>query len=233
MDELFTALTEAMSGSFSLAVLAAAGWGMASILLSPCHLTSIPLVIGYIVKEGTVDLKGSFFFSFTFAFGILFTIGIVGLVTGLLGRMLGDVGVIGNILVALVFFAVGLYLLDVLKLPWDGVNMGSKSGSGWRGALMLGLVFGLGLGPCTFAYLAPVLAVALNAATVSPVQGALLIGAFGFGHCAVIVAAGSLSHFVQKYLVWAGKSNGLIYLKRAAGVLVLLGGFYSLYAAFA
>ncbi len=228
MEELFTVLTQAMSGSFSLAMLAAAGWGIASILLSPCHLTSIPLVIGYIVREGALSLKRSFFLSFTFAFGILVTIAVVGLVTGALGRMLGDVGVIGNILVALVFFAVGLYLLDVLKLSWEGLAIGSGPGSGWTGALTLGLVFGLGLGPCTFAYLAPVLAVALNTATVSPAQGALLIGAFGVGHCVVIVGAGSLSHVVQKYLLWAGKSKGVLYIRRSAGVLVLLGGLYSL-----
>jgi cytochrome c-type biogenesis protein len=232
MDELFTALTEAISGNFSLAVLAAVGWGIASILLSPCHLTSIPLVIGYIIKEGTVNLKRSFILSSMFAFGILVTIALVGLVTGALGRMLGDVGMIGNILVALVFFAVGLHLLDVLKFSWDGLNMRSTLGSGWRGALTLGFVFGLGLGPCTFAYLAPVLAVALNTAIASPAQGALLIGAFGLGHCVVIVGAGSLLQVVQRYLLWSGKSKGLLYTKRMAGVLVLLGGFYSLYTVF-
>ena len=48
MDELFASLSQAVEGAPALAMAAAFAWGVLSILLSPCHLASIPLVVGFI-----------------------------------------------------------------------------------------------------------------------------------------------------------------------------------------
>ena len=232
MDEIFNALTTAMSGRFGVALAAAFGWGVLSILLSPCHLSSIPLIVGYISAQGLATTKRSVSLSLTFAVGILITIALVGLVTAGLGRMMGDVGTWGNMVVAAVFFIIGLYLLDILKLSWGG-SLGTSTGRrGWIGALSLGLLFGIGLGPCTFAFLAPVLGVVFSVSTTSFVGAASLIGAFGLGHCAVIAAAGSLTHLVQRYLKWTSRSSGATWLRRVAGVFVLFGGLYFIYISF-
>lgn len=231
LDEIFTTLTVAMSDRFGIALAASFAWGIASILLSPCHLASIPLVIGFIVKQGPSGVGRSVGLSATFALGILITIALIGVVTAALGRMMGDVGVWGNLIVAAVFLVVGLYLLDILKVSWNPLALRPRKGSPWVGALALGLVFGVGLGPCTFAYLAPVLGVVFGLAATSVISAGLLIAAFGIGHCSVIVAAGSLAHTVQKYLNWTDRSKGAVWLKRAAGLLVLLGGVYFVYSA--
>jgi cytochrome c-type biogenesis protein len=232
MDEIFNALTMAMSGHFGVALAAAFGWGVLSILLSPCHLSSIPLIVGYISAQGLATTKKSVSLSVVFALGILITIALVGLVTASLGRMLGNVGTWGNIVVAAVFFIIGLYLLDILKLSWGGIPGAPAEQRGLIGALVLGLLFGIGLGPCTFAFLAPVLGVVFSVSTTSFVSAASLIGAFGLGHCAVIVAAGSLTHLVQRYLNWTSESSGATWLRRVAGVFVLFGGFYFIYISF-
>jgi cytochrome c-type biogenesis protein len=232
LEELFTALTLAMSGKFGIALGASFGWGIASILLSPCHLASIPLVVGYIVKQGPARARRSAGLSTAFAVGILITIAFIGMVTAALGRMMGDVGVWGNLLVAAVFLVVGLYLMDVLKLSWGSLTVRPVQQNPWIGALVLGLVFGAGLGPCTFAYLAPVLGVVFSVAATSMTSAVLLIAAFGIGHCSVIVGAGSLAHTVQKYLNWTDQSRGATWLKRGAGAFVLLGGVYFIYSAF-
>ena len=232
LDELFTWLTLAMSGTFGVALLAAMGWGVISIVLSPCHLSSIPLVIGYISSQGTTEVRRSFSLSLIFGIGILITIGLIGAITASLGRMMGDVGVLGNIIVATVFFVVGLYLMDVISLTWGGIMPRSTVLRGWRGAFVLGLLFGIGLGPCTFAYMAPVLGVVFSLASSALFQAVALIVAFGVGHCAVIVGAGSAAGTVQKYLHWTERSKGATYLKRIAGALVVLGGVYYIYTAF-
>jgi cytochrome c-type biogenesis protein len=232
MDEIFNALTTAMSGHFGIALAAAFGWGVLSILLSPCHLSSIPLIVGYISAQGLATTKRSVGLSLVFAVGILITIALVGLVTAGLGRMMGDVGTWGNIVVAAVFFVIGLYLLDVLKFSWGGFSGAAAKRRGWIGALALGLLFGIGLGPCTFAFLAPILGVVFSVSTTSFVGATSLIGAFGLGHCAVIVTAGSLTHLVQRYLNWTTQSSGATWLRRAAGVFVLFGGFYFIYISF-
>lgn len=232
LDELFTTLTMAMSDKFGIALGASFAWGIASILLSPCHLASIPLVVGYIVKQGPASARRSVGLSTTFAVGILITIALIGIITASVGRMMGDVGIWGNLLVAAVFLIVGLYLIDMLKLSWGSIAVRPVQGNPWIGALVLGLIFGVGLGPCTFAYLAPVLGVVFSVATTGMASAVLLIAAFGVGHCSVIVGAGSLAHTVQKYLNWTDQSKGATWLRRGAGVFVMLGGMYYIYIAF-
>lgn len=232
MDWLFTTLSDAMAGGFAAALLASFAWGIASILLSPCHLSSIPLIVGYISSQGEEGVRHSCSISLVFAVGILITIALIGVITASAGRMLGDVGVWGNIVVAGVFFVVGLYLMDVVTLSWNGILPRTSLRRGWKGALLLGLIFGVGLGPCTFAYMAPVLGVVFRLASSSPAQGLSLIAAFGFGHCAVIAAAGGATGMVQKYLNWSDRSPGTLWLKRGAGAFVMLGGAYYLYTAF-
>jgi cytochrome c-type biogenesis protein len=231
LDELLSSLTMAMSETYGIALLAALGWGVISILLSPCHLSGIPLVIGYVSSQGQEGVKHSYSLSLLFGVGILITIGLVGAITASAGRMLGDVGLWGNVIVAGVFFIVGFYLMDVITLPWTGITPRTSLARGWKGALLLGLIFGIGLGPCTFAYMAPVLGVVFSLATTNPFQAMSLIAAFGIGHCAVIVGAGGAAGTVQKYLNWTDRSKGALWLKRGAGVLVLLGGVYYLYTA--
>jgi cytochrome c-type biogenesis protein len=62
-------------------------------------------------------------------------------------------------------------------------------------------------------------------------MAAALVLAFGVGHCAVIVAAGSSAGVVQGVLDWNDRSRALDVLRRASGVLVIGGGIYLIYTA--
>jgi cytochrome c-type biogenesis protein len=98
-------------------------------------------------------------------------------------------------------------------------------------AFILGLVFGIALGPCTFAYMAPMLAVTFKTAATNLLYGLSLLLAYGIGHCSVIVFAGTCTELVQRYMNWTEKSKGAVILKKVCGVLVLLGGVYLIYQA--
>jgi len=231
MESLFTALSHAVEGTAGVALGAAWVWGVLSILLSPCHLASIPLIVGFIDRQGRISTRRAFVISVFFAVGILITIGAMGAITAAAGRMLGDVGRWGNYAVAVIFFGVGLYLLDALRLPLpDAVQPGLKR-KGLLAAFILGLVFGVALGPCTFAYMAPMLAVTFKLAATRLSYGILLLLFYGVGHCSVIVLAGTFTERVQHYLDWNETSRGAVILKKGCGVLVLLGGLYLIYTA--
>jgi len=231
MEQLFTFLTEAVHGSAAVALGAAFLWGVLSILLSPCHLASIPLIVGFIDEQGRISTKRAFLISTLFAVGILITIGAIGAITAAAGRMMGDVGAYGNYFVAVIFFIVGLHLLGVIPLPWSGPGQVGMKRKGMLAAFILGLVFGIALGPCTFAYMAPMLGVAFHTGGANPLFGALLLVLYGVGHCSVIVLAGTSTEMVQRYLNWNERSKGAVILKKVCGVLVILGGFYLLWTA--
>jgi len=232
MEQLFTTLTHAVEGTPIVALSAALIWGILSILLSPCHLASIPLIVGFIDEQGRTTIARAFLISLLFASGILVTIAVIGGITAAAGRMMGDVGRYGNYFVALVFFGVGLHLLGVLQNPFgknlDQVKMKRR---GMGAAFLLGLIFGVALGPCSFAYMAPLLGITFKLGGEQPVYAGSLLLMYGIGHCAVIVLAGTSTSLVQRYMNWNEKSHGALLLKRVCGILVLLGGLYLIYTA--
>ncbi len=231
MQELFTQLTHAVEGTWSIALTASFVWGILSIILSPCHLASIPLIVGFIGQQGQMTARRAFGISSLFALGILITIGAIGAITAAAGRMMGDVGRYGNYFVAAIFFVVGLHLVGVIPMPWSGPGQVGMKRKGLLAAFILGLVFGIALGPCTFAFMAPMLAVTFKLAATNLLYGIILLLAYGVGHCSVIVLAGTFTEVVQRYLNWNEKSKGATILKVVCGVLVMLGGVYLIYTA--
>ncbi|MFC1675519.1 cytochrome c biogenesis CcdA family protein [Planctomycetota bacterium] len=231
MPEIFTQLTRAVEQAWFIALPASLIWGILSILLSPCHLASIPLIVGFIDEQGRISTKRAFWISTFFAAGILITIAVIGVITAAAGRMMGDVGKYGNFFVALIFFIVGLHLLGVIPIPWSGLGQVGMKRKGMFAAFILGLVFGIALGPCTFAYMAPMLGITFKLASTNLAYGVLLLLVYGIGHCSVIILAGTCTELVQRYMNWNEKSKGSIILKKICGVLVLLAGIYLVYAA--
>ena len=231
---LLESLNQALAGAPLWALAAAMLWGVASMALSPCHLAGIPLLVGFIHGQGRASGRRALALASLFALGVLITIALIGVVTAALGRIAGDLGPWGYYLVAGVFLLVGLQLLDVLPAPWSApcpTGGALLTRKGLSAALGLGLVFGIALGPCTFAYMAPVLGLAFCRAADSPLFAAALLLAYGVGHCAVIVAAGAATAWVQRYLDWSGRGQGVARLRRACGLLVIGGGLYLIWIA--
>jgi cytochrome c-type biogenesis protein len=229
VNDLLTSLGRAVEGSSPVVGLCAALiWGILSILLSPCHLASIPLLVGYISKDPEVSPKRAFRISASFAAGVLVAVSALGIITLSAGRIAGDIGKPGGIILAILLMLFGLNLMEVFALPAPRVAMPGRRRSGLLGSALYGLVFGAAAGPCTFAFIAPLLGVVLAAQAVRPALSAAMLGCFVIGHCGVIVAAGTFSGTVGKLLNWNEKSRVLVILRRVAGALVILAGIYLL-----
>jgi cytochrome c-type biogenesis protein len=229
IEKLFIFLNDAVSGTPAFAIGASFLWGVLSLVLSPCHLSSIPLIVGFIDEQGRISTKRAFFIALVFSSGLMASIAVIGIITALAGRMMGDVGRYGNYFVAAVFFLVGLHLLDIIPMPWSGPeNIGFKR-KGILASFVLGLIFGIALGPCTFAYMAPMLSITFQLAGTQIWYGIILLLSYAIGHCSIIVIAGTFTELVQQYLNWNEQSKGPIIVKRVCGVLVIIGGFYMIY----
>ena len=233
MDRVLFWATDALSSSLIVAFGAALLWGVFSVLLSPCHLGTIPLVIGMVGSStrGSTGRGRGALLSFSFAGGMLVAIAVLGILVATLGYAVQGFSAITNYVIAAIFLAAGLHLIGILSIPLPSLMPKTGKRKGVVAALAIGFVFGLGLSPCTFAFLAPILGVTFGSATTSPVRGMALLLAFGVGHCGAIGLAGSSTEFVQRYLDWNEKSKALTVLKTVCGVLVIVAAGVLVYTA--
>ena len=107
METLFSALTNAVQQVGPVSAGAALIWGVLSVLLSPCHLASIPLIVGFINGQGRVTRRRAFALALLFSLGILATITVVGVVINLIDGASIWSALWGSILSIIIF----IYLL--------------------------------------------------------------------------------------------------------------------------
>jgi len=234
MQSLFTMLNEGLQGAWPLAVVVAFIWGLASVILSPCHLGTIPLVVGFVSGgAGSMGRGGGVKLAVAFALGMLASIAMAGALAIGAGLALAGLSAYMNYVIAAIFVAAGLNLVGLIPLPASGLNIMSfkSKRKGVGAAVLLGLIFGIGLSPCTFAFMAPILGVALGAASRAPWFGYLLLPVFGVGHCTVIATAGGSTELVQKYLNWNSQSRGVTVVKIVCGICLIGAASFLIYAA--
>jgi cytochrome c-type biogenesis protein len=225
LDQIFLTVNQWITSG---TILAAAGcfiWGMVSVLLSPCHMASIPLIVGYVGgQDKMVQPRQAGVYSILFTLGLFITIAAIGIICALLGRMLGDVGNYWQILIGAILIWVALGMLGVEKCSLSGGLLYRLKLKGMTGAFVLGLAYGILSGSCTFGFIAPILAVITVQEKV--MTGILLIVLFGIGHCLPIAVAGSSAAAVRKLMentAWQGAGT---WFRKGAGTLVGLLGLY-------
>jgi cytochrome c-type biogenesis protein len=226
-DQLFLTANSWMMGSIGLALVGSFLWGMVSVLFSPCHLASIPLIIAYVGgQQKIVEGRRAAMFATLFSLGLFLTIALIGLLCALLGRMLGDVGPYWTIPVGLLLLWIAFDMLgasNTCSLPGGGLLARLRI-KGAGGAFILGLAYGVLSGSCTFGFIAPLLAIITVQGQI--VTGLLLITVFAAGHCLPIAVAGSSTALIRKLLENSTMQQAGGWFRRAAGVLIAGLGLY-------
>lgn len=224
LASLFAALSTMLEQSLALILVSAFLWGVLSVVLSPCHISSIPLVVGYVNRNGLQSRRSAIVTSLYFAGGVLISLLVIGAITSMMGVMLGDIGRTGVYLVGAVFILTGLWLLDLVRVPSCVVPI--RSGQTALGGVLMGFVFGAALGPCTFGFMFPVLAVVFKSADQNLLASIAIILSYAIGHSLVIVLAGVGVNQIQQFLNWDSKAKGTLWMKRLCGVAIILTGVY-------
>jgi len=165
--------------------------------------------------------------SLSFAGGIVLSLVLLGLASGLLGHLYGSLPTQVPLLVAVVAVVMGLKLLGLLRFPLPA----GPDPDRWRrlvpaplAPLAAGLAFGLAATPCT----TPVLAVLLTwmAQSGRPLTGMLLLTAFGAGQVVPLLVAGTVAASLPTLLglrrigQWIPPISGVVLL--TTGALTLL-----------
>lgn len=225
LESFFLTVSEWIAAGTAIAALGCFLWGMISVIFSPCHLASIPLIVAYVGgQEKAVKPREAGFYSVAFTSGLFITIALVGIVCALLGRMLGDVGNYWQILVGLVLIWVALGMLGVEKCSMSGNLLYRLNFRGMPGAFGLGLGYGVLSGSCTFGFIAPILALITIQQKVA--TGILYILLFAIGHCIPIVIAGSSAAAVKRVMENSSLQGAGAWFRKGAAVLIVILGVY-------
>lgn len=225
LEPLLITVNQWMSGGIAIAAAGAFAWGMVSVLFSPCHLASIPLIVAYVGgQETAVRPRRAVWYAGVFTLGLFITIAAVGIVCALMGRMLGDVGIWLQVAVGFVLIWVALGMLGVQACSMSGSLLYRLNFRGIHGAFGLGLAYGILSGSCTFGFIAPILAIVTVQQEVF--AGSVMMLLFALGHCLPIVFAGSSTAAVRKLTessTWQGAGG---WFRKGAGVMIAGLGVY-------
>lgn len=224
MDALFGDFGRLVESAPWLAFAAAFAGGLLT-ASNPCVLISIPLVMSYVAGNAqAVTWKRSLLYSACMVLGLSVTFTVLGLLSGLLGRFFGVQGRWWPWIIGGVCLAMGLHLLD--WLPWKpSLTLPfTPSSRGALGAFLLGLLFGVISTPCAV----PILAVLLTFITAkgSVVYGGALLLTYALGHCMLVLLCGVSAGAVKAILGSSRWASANLWLRRAAGVVVILVGAY-------
>lgn len=228
LDSFFMTVNEWIAAGSIIAAFGCFIWGMISLIFSPCHIASIPLIVAYVGgQDRAVNSKSASIFAVMFTTGLFITIALIGILCAYLGRILGDVSSYWNIITGCILIWVAIGMLGVDKFRLSGGMFYRLKLKGIFGAFVLGLAYGLLSGSCTFGFIAPILAIITIQKKMA--TGFLFILLFAIGHCLPIMVAGSSMAVVRNIMennAWKGAAN--IFSKGAGITIGLLGAYFIL-----
>lgn len=194
--------------------------------VTPCALSSIPLVIGYVGGTSN-NTKKAFKLSLTFAVGSAVTFTALGTAASLLGKLMGTSSSWWYIVLGVLMVLMALQTFEVYNFIPSTYLISKSTKKGYIGAFIAGILGGIFSSPCA----TPVLIVLLGlvARSGNVLWGILLLLLYSIGHSVLVLIAGTSIGFVKK-LTSSGKYGMFAtILKYVMGIAILLIAFYMFY----
>ena len=229
MTPILKSLSELITNSGWIAPLLAL---LAGVLTSftPCALSSIPLVIGYVSGTGQKDTKRAFWISVTFTAGSAVTFTVLGVVASLAGKLVGNASSWWYIVLGVLMVLMALQTWGIFEIIPSSYLISKNTKKGFIGAFFAGVLGGIFSSPCSTPVLIALLAIVAGKGSI--LWGILLLLLYAAGHSILAVVAGTSIGFVQKLSSGEKYGKASIVLKSVMGALILLIGLYMFYLGF-
>ncbi len=199
---------------------------------NPCVLAMIPLMMSFVAGQSRE--KGGVFRAFAhsavFVLGLSIAFTALGMIAALAGTMYGEVSTHWNWVVAAVCVLMGLHIMEVFRIPIPGLSNFLPKIKGYPGALVLGLMFGFVSAPCAGPMILLLLTY-LATTNASVPYGGFLMFVYGLGHSVLILIAGTSMGAAKKLIESKKATTVMLWLRRVAGAVIVLIGFYFAYRA--
>ncbi|MFA7664238.1 MAG: cytochrome c biogenesis protein CcdA [Clostridia bacterium] len=197
---------------------------------TPCCLSSLPLIIGY-VGGYSEDRKKAFFYSLMYAVGSIIVFTIMGIIAAFVGHLFLGIQMYWYIFLALVMVVMSLQsfgIIHIFKHKCGHSPVGKKKGA--IGALLVGMVGAVFASPCSTPVLIAIVAVVSTGQSIA--MGAIMLLTYAIGHSILAVAAGTSVGWVNDLsrnpkFEKAGKIINIV-----MGIILLAFALYLFYVAF-
>ncbi|NLT18137.1 MAG: Thiol:disulfide interchange protein DsbD precursor [Firmicutes bacterium ADurb.Bin080] len=197
---------------------------------TPCCLSSLPLIIGY-VGGYSEDRKKAFFYSLMYAVGSIIVFTIMGIIAAFVGHLFLGIQMYWYIFLGLLMVVMSLQsfgIIHIFKHKCGPSPVGKKKGA--IGALLVGMVSSVFASPCSTPVLIAIVAVVSTGQSIA--MGAIMLLTYAIGHSILAVAAGTSVGWVKGLsrnpkFEKAGKIINIV-----MGILLLAFALYLFYVAF-
>lgn len=189
---------------------------------SPCVLATIPLVVGFVGDYAEGDRWKAFRYSLAFILGLSLTFTAFGAAAGLLGTMFGTLGGWWYVAAGAVAVVMGLQMIGLYEIRLPIRRDYKPKRGGIIGSFLLGLFFGVVSSPCATPALVVILTFVATKGEV--LYGTALLFTYAVGHCALMLAAGTFTGFVEAFIKARGVVNFSTWAKRLSGAVIALAG---------
>lgn len=198
--------------------------------VTPCSLSSVPLIIGYVGGVGERNTKKAFAYSAVFALGTAVTFVALGIIATSAGKLMGTSSPVWYMILGVLMVLMALQTWEIFNFI-PSVNLISKSKRrGFVGAFLAGILGGIFSSPCSTPVLIALLAIVAGEGNL--LWGILLMLLYSIGHSALVMVAGTSVGFVQKINSSEKYNKAATITKAAMGTAILLIGLYMFWLAF-
>ncbi|MDD2215003.1 MAG: cytochrome c biogenesis protein CcdA [Eubacteriales bacterium] len=192
--------------------------------VTPCSLSSVPIIIGYVGGTGNKDGKRAFRLSLVFALGMAITYTILGVFASLVGKLLHHLGPWWYVMLGILMVLMAIQAFEIHNFIPPAFNHSKNSKKGYVGAFLAGMLGGLFASHCALPVLVVLLAIVAESG--SPLWGIMLLLLYALGHSILVIIAGTSAGLIQKL------TEDLRYMRIIKGIKLLIGSAILLLAFF-
>lgn len=198
--------------------------------VTPCSLSSVPLIIGYVGGVGERNTKKAFLYSAVFSLGTAVTFVTMGIIATSAGMLMGTSSPVWYIILGTLMVLMSLQTFGIFNFIPSVNLIGKNKKKGIVGAFLAGVLGGIFSSPCSTPVLIALLAIVAGEGKM--LWGILLMLLYSIGHSTLVMVAGTSISFVQRINESNKYKTVAAVLKYVMGAAILLIGFYMFWLAF-
>lgn len=197
---------------------------------TPCSLSGIPLIVGYVGGIGEKDTKKAFAYSAVFSFGTAVTFIALGVIATSAGKLMGKSSSVWYIVLGMLMVLMALQTWGIFSFIPSVNLVGKNKKRGFIGAFVAGMLGGIFSSPCSTPVLIALLAIVAGNGRM--LWGIFLMLLYSIGHSTLVMIAGTSVGFVQKMNSNPKYNKVSNIMKVFMGLVILLIGLYMFWLGF-